>query len=223
MTCFCGSLALHGDRRFVARERQAALRVGRRHPAFEHSDEGAVGLDADEKLRALDGGVDKRRLRVQRSWLTREEEDGAPDRSISVRPGRRRREDDPLGVLIDDQPRVVDENNRRPAALAGSNRVAEADVQVDRRRRESGEPTQLCARPAHRSGGCARWARRTAREHVGVRRTRSARRQNSRELLVELHWKGLSNITLPTAPFQSRECTLASHGAGPEDPIAGRV
>jgi hypothetical protein len=131
-------LALHRDCRFVARERQAPLRVGRRHVAFEHGDERAVRLHAHEELRALDGGVDERRLHLQRSRLAREEEDGAPDQ-LDQCPGRSRRlMHDPLGVLIDDQPRVVLENHGDPASLAGSDRVAEADVQVHCSRRESG-------------------------------------------------------------------------------------
>ncbi len=79
MTCCLGSLSLHGDRGFVAREHQAALRVGRRHLAFEDRDQSAVGLYTHEKLCAFDRRIDKRRLDVKRSWLTGEEEDGSSD------------------------------------------------------------------------------------------------------------------------------------------------
>ena len=45
--------------------------------SFEDRDERAIGLDADEELRALDRGVDKRRADVERPRLAREEENRA--------------------------------------------------------------------------------------------------------------------------------------------------
>ena len=90
----------------------------------------AIGLDADEKLCALDRGVDKRRPDVERPRLAREEEDRAPD-ELDQRPALLRRlAHDPFGVLIDHQPGVVDEDDRRAAAVAGPNGVAAADVEV---------------------------------------------------------------------------------------------
>ena len=128
----------NGSPRLVADEDQVTQRIVQRHASFKDRDERAILLDPHEELRALDRGVDKRRADVERPRLAREEENRALDQ-VDQRPSLLSRlAHDPLGVLVDDHPRVVDKHDRRAAALAGAHRVAAAHVEVDARWHERG-------------------------------------------------------------------------------------